>query len=101
MTRIFIQQLCVCVCVCVCLWTCAGGTLFGAGEKREITNSNKTHSILQSGAYDANYYSMHHNCKIKKSDLLEYVCILQMNKNMKLLLGKWIKGISKQSVEKK
>ena len=58
-------------------------------------------SIMLCQAYDANYYSMHHNCKIKKSDLLEYVCILQMNKNMKLLLGKWIKGISKQSVEKK
>ena len=58
-------------------------------------------SIMLCQVYDAYYYSMHHNSKIKKSDLLEYVCILQMNKTMKLLLGKWIKGMSKQLEEKK
>ena len=70
MTRIFIQQLCVCVCVCVCVCTCAGGTLFGAGEKREITNSNKTHSILQSGetggGKQLTMIKTEYNCHIKK-----------------------------------
>ena len=51
--------------------------------------------------YDSNCYPMHHNSKVKKSDLLKYFCILQMNKNMKISLEKRAKGISKQSVKKK
>ena len=43
---------------------------FGAGEKREITNSNKTHSILQSGetggGKQLTMIKTEYNCHIKK-----------------------------------
>ena len=72
MTIIFIQQLCVCVCICVCVYVCVDlcRRHSGAGEKREITNRNKTHSILQSGetgrGKQLTMIKAEYNCQIKK-----------------------------------
>lgn len=56
--------------MCARVWACAGGTLFGAGEKREFTNRNKTHSILQSGetgkGKQLTMIKTEYNCHIKK-----------------------------------